>query len=74
MFYYVVFAVVVPMMVRIPARLSASEPNHGILIKCTARADDVAAGHHNYWTYAGRLSDGWLLGWKVVSPGLAHKS
>lgn len=36
MFYYVVFAAVVPAMVRIPARLSASELNHGTLIKCGA--------------------------------------
>jgi hypothetical protein len=63
MAYYVAFAIVVPMMIRIPIRLSSGEPSSAL----RGHAADETVNHPNYWTYAGRLSNGWLFGWKVVS-------
>jgi hypothetical protein len=68
--YGLVFAVVVPLMVWIPIRLSQGEYSAFNLSLAFIVADTCLAflteSHPNYHKYAYRLSNGWIPGRKVV--------
>ena len=63
-FYALVFAVVVPVMVWVPVRLSLR--SSALLL---ARGCSCPASHPNYSQFAPRLSEGWLFHGKVVGHG-----
>jgi hypothetical protein len=72
--YYVIFALVVPVMVYWPMRLSSgvsfSSLNHLLSLGASRFVGAVqltwAESHPNYWFYAHRLSPGWLFRRQVV--------
>ncbi|KAJ9109716.1 hypothetical protein QFC19_001946 [Naganishia cerealis] len=54
--YGLIFAVVVPLMVWVPIRLSQGKSSHHMC---------VSKSHPNYYNYAYKLGDGWIPGRKV---------
>lgn len=77
--YYVIFALVVPVMVYWPMRLSSgvslSFLDRMLLPGASRFVEAVqltwADSHINYWFYAHRLSPGWLFGRQVVCLSLS---
>lgn len=65
--YAVVFAIVVPLMVWVPYKLSDSEPKPEKHLSEATLMLPFIGSHPNYINYAYRLSDGWMPGRKVVS-------
>jgi hypothetical protein len=81
--YYLIFALVVPVMVYWPMRLSyGMSKQYRVLVQHVAddddsvmlfrSTDDSTELHANYWFYAHRLSPGWLFGRQVVRWRPSH--